>query len=180
MDLYLIRHAESVQLGNGQATKDAERPLTAEGDDQARHLASGLQRKGVRFTKVLTRPLIRARQTAEQMLRNWGAPAPELGLCDELVPGTRPRKLARALRDLDREAANAVELGRAEGGRHGRGVYHPAAGAPAAFPGGTTEFAEFDGGRTEVLLGFVQSKRSLRATSVQLRSLRGSPCPCVV
>ena len=28
------------------------------------------------------------------------APAPELMVCDELVPGTRPRKLAKALADV--------------------------------------------------------------------------------
>lgn len=101
MDLYLIRHAEAVQLGDGKVTDDAERPLTAEGEDQARHLASGLQRKGVRFTKVLTSPLVRAHQTAEQMVKNWGNPAPEVVLCDELEPGSRARKLAKALRDLE-------------------------------------------------------------------------------
>ena len=101
MDIYLIRHAEAARLGEGEAATDAERPLTAEGEEQARHLASGLQRKGIRFDKVLSSPLLRARQTAEHMLKSWANPAPELANCDELIPGTRVRKLAKALRDIE-------------------------------------------------------------------------------
>ena len=40
--------------------KDAEASLTGDGEDQARHLASGLQRRACGFDKVLTGPLVRA------------------------------------------------------------------------------------------------------------------------
>jgi phosphohistidine phosphatase len=98
VDLFLIRHTEAVPLKKGCA--DADRPLTVDGEEQARLLAVGLQRKGVRFGKVFTSPLLRARQTAEHMLKNWSSPPPKLAILDELTPGTRPRKLAKALREL--------------------------------------------------------------------------------
>lgn len=108
MDLFLIRHAEAVAQGNGNIETDAERPLTAEGEEQARQLAAGLQRKGVRFGKVLSSPLLRARQTAERMLKDWASPAPELLVIDELTPGTRFRKLAKTLRGLKEDSIAIV------------------------------------------------------------------------
>jgi phosphohistidine phosphatase len=108
VDLYLIRHADAVPLGERDIHDDAERPLTPEGEDQARHLASGLQRKGVRLTKVFTSPLLRARQTAQEMLKDWSNPAPELIVCDELTPGTKARKLAKALKDHSEESIALV------------------------------------------------------------------------
>jgi phosphohistidine phosphatase len=108
VDLYLIRHADAVALGERDITSDADRPLSDDGQEQASHLAAGLQRKGVRFSKVLTSPLLRARQTAEGMLHDWAAPSPQLVVCDELAPGTKPRKLARVLRDLSEESIALV------------------------------------------------------------------------
>jgi phosphohistidine phosphatase len=97
MDVYLIRHAEAAPLGEGGTTSDSERPLTDLGHEQARRVAVGLQAHGVRLGIVLTSPLLRARQTAEEMLQHWTAPAPELRVCDELAPGGKRKKLARVL-----------------------------------------------------------------------------------
>jgi phosphohistidine phosphatase len=57
---------------------------------------------------VVSSPLLRARQTAEKMLRQWSAPVPELYICEELEPGGRRKRLARFLRDLNREALALV------------------------------------------------------------------------
>jgi phosphohistidine phosphatase len=100
MNLYLIRHADAAPLGEGGIFQDEERPLTAKGMRQTSHLAVGLQQRGVRPGLVLTSPLLRARQTAEGMLQQWRAPAPELQLCEQLAPGGSRRKLARFLADL--------------------------------------------------------------------------------
>lgn len=108
MDLYIIRHADAVALGERGVTKDADRPLSAEGEAQSRTVSVALQRKGIRLNKVLTSPLLRARQTAENMLRDWSAPAPELVMCDELAPGVRPRKLARFLRKINEQSVALV------------------------------------------------------------------------
>ena len=101
MELYLIRHAEAVPRGKNDNVADEDRPLTPNGESQARAVASGLQRKGVALQAILTSPLLRARQTVEGMLKTWSGTAPEVRVCEELSPGTKARKLAKALRGLD-------------------------------------------------------------------------------
>jgi phosphohistidine phosphatase len=108
MDLYLIRHAEAVSMDEGHIAEDADRPLTPTGHEQAQALAAGLQRRGVHLDLVLSSPLLRARQTAEEMLQRWSAPAPDLHLVDTLAPGVKPKKLARALREQDAGALALV------------------------------------------------------------------------
>jgi phosphohistidine phosphatase len=97
MELFLIRHAEAAPTGAGGVQDDAERPLTPAGRAQCQALAQALIHMGVRFDRVATSPLLRARQTAEELLANWPIPLPELDLCDALAPGAKPRKLARYL-----------------------------------------------------------------------------------
>jgi phosphohistidine phosphatase len=100
MDLYLIRHAEAVPLGQ-DGLDDAARPLNEAGKAQCRPLADALLRLGVRLDSVISSPLLRARQTAEGVLEHWPQPAPALLFCDDLAPGGKRRKLLRYLRDLD-------------------------------------------------------------------------------
>jgi phosphohistidine phosphatase len=108
VDLYVIRHAEAHPLGEGGIATDEERPLTEAGQARARQVGQGLQRRGVRPELVLTSPLVRARQTAEQLLAGLSQPAPELRLCQALEPGSRRRKLARAVNDLGKERVALV------------------------------------------------------------------------
>jgi phosphohistidine phosphatase len=103
MDLYLIRHADAAPLGESGSTDDATRPLTAEGQQQARDLAGGLKRRQIHPSIVVTSPLLRARQTAETMLDSWGAGAPPLRECEDLASGGRRRKLLKFLRDLGQD-----------------------------------------------------------------------------
>src|SRR5262249_39098574 len=63
-------------------------------------LAVGLQQHGVRPGLVVTSPFLRALQTAEELLRHWSAPAPEVQTADQLAPGGGRRKLARFLANL--------------------------------------------------------------------------------
>jgi phosphohistidine phosphatase len=103
VELYLVRHAEAHRLGERGITADENRPLTDEGQAQTRQLGAALQRRGLRPGAVLTSPLVRARQTAEQLVSQWPAPAPEVKVCEELAPGTKRRKLARAVGGLGLE-----------------------------------------------------------------------------
>src|SRR5947209_20193638 len=98
MDLYLIRHGEAQPPGEGGIADDEARPLTALGQAQLPPLAGALQRLGVHLDKVVSSPLLRARQTAEGMLRHWTGPAPELPVCEAAGPGGKRRKLTRFLR----------------------------------------------------------------------------------
>lgn len=107
MELYLIRHADAVPLGENGIADDADRPLSELGRGQARALASALQRQGVHIDKLLTSPLLRARQTAQGIVEAWVGPQPAVEECDELGPGGKSKKLAKFVRDVE---ANAVGL----------------------------------------------------------------------
>lgn len=108
VDLYLIRHADALPVGEGGVTEDFDRPLSAEGSAQARALAAAMQRQGIRLELLLTSPLLRTRQTAEGILQQWPAPAPALQVCDHLAPDSKLRKLARILDDLQKSSVALV------------------------------------------------------------------------
>ncbi len=107
LHLYLIRHAEAVPHGDPNY-EDDDRPLTDEGRDEARRLGATLASHGVRFDRVLSSPLPRARQTAEEMLSVLPDPKPELQLADELTPGAKRRKIDRLLLKYDEPAIALV------------------------------------------------------------------------
>jgi phosphohistidine phosphatase len=108
MELYIIRHAEAQALGEGGIKDDADRPLTETGHAQCGPLAAALQRQAVRLERVVTSPLLRARQTAEGLLKNLAPPVPELHICDHLEPGGKRRKLTRFLCGLGAQSLAIV------------------------------------------------------------------------
>jgi len=63
LQLYLIRHGETAWSITGRHTGFTDIALTAHGEDEARALAPNLRM--VHFTRILTSPLLRARQTCE-------------------------------------------------------------------------------------------------------------------
>jgi phosphohistidine phosphatase len=63
IDLYLIRHGLAEKYGRYQ--NDELRPLTEEGVRKTRQVADRLHALGLHFDRLLTSPLVRARQTAE-------------------------------------------------------------------------------------------------------------------
>lgn len=99
MWLYLIRHAEAEPLG-GTLTRDFDRPLTAKGAEQSRALAAAFARRGVVIDTVAASPLVRAHQTAAELLSVWH-PGTRPVTCDELTIGSlRAAKLTARLADL--------------------------------------------------------------------------------
>ncbi len=67
MLLYLIRHGQADERGTGG--DDADRTLTEAGVKEVRRVARRLHDLGVRFDHTLTSPLVRARQTAELLVK---------------------------------------------------------------------------------------------------------------
>jgi phosphohistidine phosphatase len=88
MDLYLIRHADALALGERGNTQDSDRPLSDKGFAQSKMLGAWMQRKGLALDQVFTSPLLRAHKTAEGMVGSL-SPSPSLQLCPELAPAKR-------------------------------------------------------------------------------------------
>jgi phosphohistidine phosphatase len=109
MNLYLLRHADAVSLGEQGIKTDEERPLTERGVLQAEQLAEGLTRLGAAVDKVLTSPLRRALQTAEVLCRKLKRPGLEPTTCNQLSPGQSTKKLAKLL--LRSDAENMILVG---------------------------------------------------------------------
>jgi phosphohistidine phosphatase len=79
MRLYLVRHADAEP-----GEPDELRPLTAHGRQQARELGAQLAAEGATGAAVVTSPLLRARETAEEIARALGTTAqPD----ERLAPG---------------------------------------------------------------------------------------------
>jgi phosphohistidine phosphatase len=108
MDLYLIRHAEALEIGERGITDDAERPLSEHGELQAQLLGKTLQKHGIALDHLYASPLVRAHQTAELILRALDRSGLTVETCDALIPGTRPRKLTRFLLKEEGEKVGIV------------------------------------------------------------------------
>jgi phosphohistidine phosphatase SixA len=76
--LILMRHGEAGEADSRRWPDDRQRPLTDAGRREHAGVAEALRRMGVRFERLLSSPLVRARETAEITARAYGAPAPEL------------------------------------------------------------------------------------------------------
>lgn len=92
MLLYLIRHAEAADI-----VPDEARPLTARGRHQVASLAEFLQRsKEFRPAAVWHSPLVRARETAQLLLRELSSPTP-LREVPNITPDDDPHEIVPAL-----------------------------------------------------------------------------------
>jgi len=100
VNLYLVRHADAVPLGTGEVLTDAERPLSEEGRRQVKGLADLFRRLGIVPDRLLTSPLVRARQTAVGLRENLQLPVDRLTECKALAPDGSTRKLAKSLGKL--------------------------------------------------------------------------------
>ncbi len=88
MRLFLVRHAEAEP-----GEPDELRALTARGRQQARDLGARLAAEGAKGAAVLTSPLLRARETAEEVARALGTtPAPD----ERLAPGATAETVREA------------------------------------------------------------------------------------
>jgi phosphohistidine phosphatase len=108
MDLYVIRHADAVAVGEQGVTEDEDRPLSEVGEAQAKAIGAGLEAKGFRPGLIVTSPLVRARQTADGIQRQFGHDQPALQEAKEAAPGVKPKRLARYLRGLSVDAVALV------------------------------------------------------------------------
>lgn len=64
MKIYILRHGEAAEHGDPRY-KENERPLTAKGVQRTKQLAEYLDDLEIGFDRILSSPLVRAKQTAE-------------------------------------------------------------------------------------------------------------------
>lgn len=108
MNLYLIRHADAGDPLTWEGD-DERRPLTDLGRRQSRELAAAMQRLGHPLRWVVSSPLVRARETAEELLGVWTPATRDPAVCDLLSPGRlRKRKLSRYIDGLEASALAIV------------------------------------------------------------------------
>ena len=82
MRLFIVRHAKAAP-----GEPDELRPLTEEGRGTARALGKQLAADGIRPDAILTSPLLRARETADEIAKAVGGEAePD----ERLAPGATP------------------------------------------------------------------------------------------
>ncbi|HEY0721964.1 MAG TPA: phosphohistidine phosphatase SixA [Gammaproteobacteria bacterium] len=86
MEVILMRHGRAAERA-AFVGRDEERPLTAEGIKRLRQALPGLVDVVPRLDRVVTSPLLRARQTAEVVAESYSVPLTELAA---LAPGGGP------------------------------------------------------------------------------------------
>jgi phosphohistidine phosphatase len=97
MELLIVRHAIAFNRNPRRWPDDTQRPLSPKGIERARKAAAGLKRAVSRPGRVLTSPLVRARQTAAILTEYAGWPEPlEI---PALAPGKAPEAVIEALRE---------------------------------------------------------------------------------
>jgi phosphohistidine phosphatase len=85
MELLIIRHAIAFGRDRHRWADDSERPLSPAGIGQSRKAAAGLKELCDVPDRLLTSPLLRARQTAKILTKVAGWPPAEIA--PELTPG---------------------------------------------------------------------------------------------
>jgi phosphohistidine phosphatase SixA len=108
MDLYIIRHADAVPRGTPEFEDDASRPLTDVGRDQARLLGALFARLGLHPGAVVTSPLVRARETTDELIAQLPEPRPVVEVFDEIGDKMRPKRVVRYLEKLGQPSVAVV------------------------------------------------------------------------
>jgi phosphohistidine phosphatase len=96
MELYIVRHGDAVDPITGGYARDADRPLTSAGAQEVEAAGAGLARLGVAIDRLLTSPLVRARQTAD-LLAPLVARGQSPVACLALAPGGQLAEVLEAL-----------------------------------------------------------------------------------
>ena len=85
MQIYLVRHGIAVDIGTHDVTRDEDRMLSDEGLRRTRWAALGIKELCGRVPRVISSPLIRAKETAAILAEVLGS-AQTVEACLELAP----------------------------------------------------------------------------------------------
>jgi len=110
LSLYVLRHGIAAERGTPGYTKDADRPLTPEGEQKLWQIAEAMKALELSFDLILSSPYLRARQTAELVAETLKA-RKRLDFSDHLTPGGNTKKLVELLNRLQPPPENVLLVG---------------------------------------------------------------------
>jgi phosphohistidine phosphatase len=110
MNLYLLRHGIAVEPGTAGFARDADRPLTPEGEEKVRKIAQAIKAMRLEFDRILSSPYLRARQTADIVAERLKL-SKKLELSDPLAPNGSSRKLIESLNELQPRPESLLLVG---------------------------------------------------------------------
>lgn len=145
MRLILVRHAEAADLDSRLHSDDGQRPLTPEGRRVHARMAAALARVEPDARRILTSPLVRARETAEITAGVLGVPAAEIHACDALGDSFSKRGLLTELKRFP-EKTVVIVVGHAPTlGELAAGFLHRGGGVDIEFKKSAMLCLDFDG-----------------------------------
>jgi phosphohistidine phosphatase len=106
VNLYLVRHGDALARG-GSISTDADRPLSKQGDEDARRAGRLLSRMDPAIALVLTSPAVRAVETG-RLIAEALPGRPELTTSERLKPGARIDAILKEVIAEARESIVAV------------------------------------------------------------------------
>lgn len=108
MNLYILRHAKA-KPHRRQWDPDSKRPLTEEGEKQARQVAAGMARMAMEFDIILTSPYVRAYRTAEVVAQTLDCAA--IQSTQSLVSEADPKHFINEIKEKHGTAGNILLVG---------------------------------------------------------------------
>lgn len=99
VNLYFLRHGIAVEPGTQGYTRDADRPLTSEGEQKLAKIAEAMDALEISFELILSSPYVRARQTAEIVAKALKL-TKKVEFSEALMPAGSARKLVDLLNHL--------------------------------------------------------------------------------
>ncbi len=110
MNIYILRHGLAVDPGTAGYERDADRPLTAEGEHKVREIAKAMQLLELNFDLILSSPFTRARQTAEIVAKVLDLRR-KLEFTEALASGGNAETLVRMLGNTRPRAEDVLLVG---------------------------------------------------------------------
>jgi phosphohistidine phosphatase len=96
MEIYILRHGIAVERGTPGYKRDADRPLTREGEEKMQQIAEAMLAMDLKFDLILSSPYVRAQQTAQIVAEELDE---VVTFTDFLVPDGNTVELLREIND---------------------------------------------------------------------------------
>ena len=110
MNLYVLRHGIAVEPGTPGYERDADRPLTPEGERKLRQIAEAMEALELSFDLILSSPYLRALQTAEIVAKALKG-RKKVELSESLTPGGSTKKLVELLNRVQPSPESVLLVG---------------------------------------------------------------------